>query len=105
MQRMEPLSLFLKKEGLSVARRMLGGSSAALADWCLHASVGAPAIAVIADPVQQRMFKSHVMTGLFRLKPFVTKDLFTFGQEFLIEAGSLHQIPATHWGSPLWGVH
>ena len=48
-----------------------------------------PLIPVLADPVKEGPFEPDVLARFLRLEPFVLKDLLPFGEEFLIQAGSL----------------
>jgi hypothetical protein len=55
---------------------------------CLAAR-GAPAVAVLADPVEQGAFETDVVAEPLGLEPLVLQDLLPLGQEFLVEAGLL----------------
>ena len=53
---------------------------------------GAPAVAVLADPVQQGALKTDVVAKTFRLNPLVLQDLLPLGEEFLVQAGLFDEI-------------
>src|SRR5687767_607193 len=65
----------------------------------LHPSCGPPARAMPHNPVEERLFKSDVVSRFLALKPLVTQDLLPLGQEFLVEQRALQQggIVVTHW--------
>lgn len=54
---------------------------------------GAPALAMLANPIEQCAFKADVVTEPLRFEPFVLQDLFAFGEEFLIQTGLFHELP------------
>jgi len=58
------------------------------------AAGGAPAIAVFANPIQQRAFKTDVVTQPLGLDPLVAKDLFSLRKKFLVERGLLYELPS-----------
>lgn len=39
------------------------------------------------DPIEQRLFETNVVTGLFTFDPLVTEDFLTLGEELLIKQG------------------
>jgi hypothetical protein len=43
-----------------------------------------PSGAVLNNPVHQRMLKADIVPSFFAFDPFVSQDLRSFGQEFLI---------------------
>ncbi len=45
----------------------------------------APARPVLDDPIEQGFFKANVVAHFFAFNPFMTKDLRSLGQKFLIE--------------------
>src|SRR6516162_10136476 len=51
-----------------------------------------PIRTVFDDPVRQCPFESDVMSGLFRLNPFVPKNFLAFSLELAIKRGILQQI-------------
>ena len=53
---------------------------------------GSPALAVLANPVEQRAFKADVVAEPFRFYPLVLQDFLTFGEKFLIQAGLFHKL-------------
>lgn len=56
------------------------------------AAVGAPFVAVVANPVKERTLKSDVVAKALRLEPFVSQDFLTFSEEFLIQTRLLHEV-------------
>jgi hypothetical protein len=44
-----------------------------------------PRGAVLNNPVHQCTLKANIVPGFFTFDPFVSKDLTSFGQEFLIQ--------------------
>jgi hypothetical protein len=52
----------------------------------------APAIAVLANPVQQRSLEADVVAKPFRFQPFVTQDFLALRQKFLIQRRPLHEV-------------
>jgi hypothetical protein len=65
--------------------RSEAGASRLHAGRVLLVALGAPRGAVLDDPVEQGLFKSNILPGLFALDPFVTEDLFALGEELLIQ--------------------
>ena len=59
----------------------------------LLAPGGAPALAVLANPVEQCTFEPDIISQPLRLEPLVLQDLFPFGEELLIKAGLFHKLP------------
>ena len=53
---------------------------------------GTPAGAMLDDPVEQGLLKADIVSHLFALNPFVTKDFSPFGQKLLIEGGFVEHI-------------
>ena len=47
---------------------------------------------MLDDPIEERLFKANIMTGLFALKPFVPEDLLPLREEFLVKERILHQV-------------
>jgi len=52
----------------------------------------APGGAMLDDPVRQCPFEANVMSGLFRLDPFVPEDFFPFSLKLAIKRGVLQQV-------------
>ena len=57
-----------------------------------RATVGAPAVPVLANPVEQRALKADVVAQALGLEPLVAEDLFPLGEEFLIQRGLLYEL-------------
>ena len=57
-----------------------------------RAAVGAPAVPVLADPVEQRALKADVVAQALGLEPLVAEDFFPLGEEFLIQRGLLYEL-------------
>ena len=55
-------------------------------------SSGSPALAMFSYPIEQRSFETDIVTETFGFQPFVFQDLFSFGEEFLIQAGLFHEL-------------
>jgi hypothetical protein len=51
----------------------------------LMLTAAAPLRAVMQDPVSQGPFEANIMTGLFRLDPFVPQNFFPLGLELTVE--------------------
>lgn len=66
--------------------------SAGIGLGVMLATRGAPTFAMLANPVQERSFKTDVVAEAFRLQPFVLQDLFAFGEKFLIQTGLFHEL-------------
>ena len=52
-----------------------------------------PALAVLADPIEQSALEADVVAQPLRFEPFVFQDFFPLGQKFLIETGLFHKLP------------
>lgn len=46
---------------------------------------------MLHDPVEQRFFKTDVVTCLFTLQPFMAQDFFALGEEFLVKKRLSHE--------------
>lgn len=55
----------------------------------------APAVAVVAYPVEECAFESDVVACFFRFDPLVFKNFFTLRQELLVETGALNKFLAS----------
>src|SRR4051812_45226629 len=75
-----------------LGRRKWSGGMGAAVLLLLLPTRGAPAFAMLADPVEQCAFETDIVTEAFRLQPFVFQDLFPFGEELLVEAGLLNKL-------------
>ena len=53
---------------------------------------GAPAFAVLPNPIQQGALKADVVAKALGFNPLVLQDFLPFGQEFLVEAGLFHEL-------------
>lgn len=80
----------------STGRDLAGRPGRSRGGWRLlleqGAPMGAPAVAVLADPIEQRALEADVIAEPLGLEPFVTKDLFPLGEELLIQRGLLDEI-------------
>ena len=56
-----------------------------------------PAVAMFADPVEERALKADVITESLGFQPFVAQNLFPFGEEFLIKRGLLNEFVRRSW--------
>jgi len=65
---------------------------------------GAPAFAMLPDPIEQGSFETDIVTETFGFQPFVFQDLFSFGEKFLIQAGLFHEL-AGRRGLLSWMSH
>ena len=52
---------------------------------------GTPALAMLANPVEQSALKADVATETLGFEPLVLQDLLPLGEELLIEARLLHK--------------
>jgi hypothetical protein len=67
-------------------------------------SGSSPALAVFANPIEERTFEPNIVTKAFRFQPLVFQDLFSFGEEFLIQAGLFHELAGSR-GLLSWVSH
>lgn len=51
-----------------------------------------PALAMLPDPVKQRPLETDIVTEPLGFEPFVTENLLTFRQEFLIKIRLFHEV-------------
>jgi len=56
-----------------------------------------PAVAMFADPVEERALKADVVAESFGFQPFVAQDLFPFGEKFLIKRRFFNEIARRSW--------
>ena len=52
----------------------------------------APALAMLANPVEESALEADVITKPLRLEPFVLQDFLPLGEKFLIETGLFHKL-------------
>lgn len=54
---------------------------------------GAPAFAMLANPIEQGAFETYIVAQSLRFEPLVLQDFFPFGQKLLVEAGLFNELP------------
>ena len=59
----------------------------------------APLGTILDNPVSQCPLEPNIITGLFRLDPFVLQNLFTLSLEFAVEVRVLYQVIGRGVGS------
>ena len=59
----------------------------------MGATGGAPGFPVFTDPIEQGAFKTDIVAQTFRLDPLVAENLLPFGEELLVKARLLYEIP------------